>query len=325
MTYSSIKVTELCPNDIITLIDAPTVGMLTVKVLLNSVISTPGAKFMTIDIKNFYLCTPMERPEFMRLKLADMPDDVVTHYQLHDKATPDGYVYVRIQKGMYGLPQAGLIAQELLERRLNSKGYRQSQLTPGFWTHDWRPISFALCVDDFGVKYVGKEHADHLMHTINEHYETSHEWEGERYIGLTINWDYIRRLVHISMPGYCENARQRFKHAMPKKRQDQPYPHIVRTYGAKQQFAETDDTSPSLTKEQKTLVHEVIGVFLYYARAVDCTMLPALGSLASQQAKPTENTMHKIRQFLDYAACHQDAVVTYRASDMILAAHSDAY
>ena len=130
--------------------------MLTVKVLLNSVISTPGAKFMTIDIKNFYLCTPMERPEFMRLKLADMPDDVVTHYQLHDKATPDGYVYVRIQKGMYGLPQAGLIAQELLERRLNSKGYRQSQLTPGFWTHDWRPISFALCVDDFGVKTSAK-------------------------------------------------------------------------------------------------------------------------------------------------------------------------
>ena len=227
-------------------------------------------------------------------------------------------------KGMYGLPQAGLIAQELLERRLNTKGYRQSKLTPGFWTHDWRPISFALCVDDFGVKYAGKEHADHLMHTINAHYETSHEWEGERYIGLTINWDYIQRLVHISMPGYCENARQRFKHAMPTKRQDQPYPHIERTYGAKQQFAETDDTSPSLNKQQKTLVQEVVGVFLYYARAVDCTMLPALGSLASQQAKPTENTMNKVRQFLDYAASNQDGVVTYRASDMILAAHSDA-
>ncbi len=73
---------------------------------------------MTIDIKNFYLCTPMERPEFMRLKIADMPDDVVEQYQLRDKATKDGYVYVRIQKGMYGSPQAGLIAQQHLELSL---------------------------------------------------------------------------------------------------------------------------------------------------------------------------------------------------------------
>ena len=108
-----------------------------------------------------------------------MPEKSVEQYQLRAKATADGHVYVRIQKGMYGLPQVGLIAQELLEKRLNAKGYRQSKLTPGFWTHDWRPISFALCVDDFGVKYVGKEHAEHLMATINKHYQTSHEWGGK--------------------------------------------------------------------------------------------------------------------------------------------------
>ena len=149
------------------------------------------------------------------------------------------------------------------------------------------------------------------MKTINEFYDTSHKWEGERYIGLTINWDYIQRLVHISMPGYCEKACQRFKHEMPKKRQDQPYLHVERTYGAKQQYAEADDTSPSLSKEQKTFVQEVVGVFLYYARAVDCTVLAALGSLASQQAKPTKKTMDNVQQFLDYAASNQDAVVTY--------------
>ena len=302
----------------------PTAGMLTVKILLNSVLSTPGAKFMTIDIKNFYLCTPMDRPEFMRLRIADMPDDVIDHYGLRDKATTDGYVYVKIQKGMYGLPNAGLIAQELLEKRLNAAGYHQSKLTPGFWTHKWRPVSFSLVVDDFGVKYVGKQHAQHLIDTINANYETSHEWEGARYIGLTIDWDYIQRLCHISMPGYCDNARQRFKHDFPKKRQDQPYPHVVKTYGAKQQFAEPEDTSPNVSAEDKTFVQEVIGVFLYYARAVDCTMLPALGSLASQQATPTKKTMELIHQFLDYAVSNPDATVTYRASDMVLAAHSDA-
>jgi hypothetical protein len=81
---------------------------------------------------------------------------------------------------------------------------------------------------------------------------------------------------------------------------------------------------PALGKQQKTFVQEAIGVFLYYAQAVDCTMLTALGSLATQQANPTETTLTQIHQFLDYALSHPNASVTYHASDMILAAHIDA-
>ena len=68
----------------------------------------------------------------------------------------EGYVYVDIRKVMYGLPQAGFLAQELLEQRLQKQGYTQIKVTPGFCTHAWRPIRFILVVDDFGVKYVGK-------------------------------------------------------------------------------------------------------------------------------------------------------------------------
>jgi hypothetical protein len=68
----------------------------------------------------------------MRLKLGDMPDNIIEHYQLHHKATSDGYVYVCIQKGMHGLPQAGIIAQQLLKTRLVAKGYQQSTTTPGY-------------------------------------------------------------------------------------------------------------------------------------------------------------------------------------------------
>ena len=57
---------------------------------------------------------------------------------------------------MYGLPQTGIIAQELLEKRLLKAGYHQSKVTPGYWKHDWQPISFTLVVDDFGVKYINK-------------------------------------------------------------------------------------------------------------------------------------------------------------------------
>jgi len=60
---------------------------------------------------------------------------------------------------MYGFPQAGLLANELLEKRFNEHGYHQSKLVPGLWKHEWRLIQFTLVVDDFGVKYVGKEHA----------------------------------------------------------------------------------------------------------------------------------------------------------------------
>ena len=73
----------------------------------------------------------------------------------------------------------------------------------------------------------------------------------------------------------------------------------------------------------KTFIKEVIGGFLYYARELDCTMPCAIGSLASQQATPTQKTIKKVKQFFEYAASNPDAVVTYKASSMVLAEHSD--
>ncbi len=88
----------------------PIADLLTIKLLLNSTISTPNAKFMTMDIKDFYLNTPMAQYEYMQLRIADMPEDVIAHYKLNDIKTHDGYIYCKIQKGVYGLPQAGTIA-----------------------------------------------------------------------------------------------------------------------------------------------------------------------------------------------------------------------
>ncbi len=77
-------------------------------------------------------------------------------------------------------------------------------------------------------------------------------------------------------------------------------------------------------KKKKPYIQEVIGTLLYYAQCVNASMLPALGSLATQEANPTQNTMKKVKQLLDYAATHPDAIVTYNASGMILAMHSNA-
>ena len=73
--------------------------------------------------------------EYMRLKLTNLPNDFVQQYNLASKVTKYGYIYVEIRRVMYGNPQAGLLAQKLSEKRLDSKGCQQSKLTPGFWTH----------------------------------------------------------------------------------------------------------------------------------------------------------------------------------------------
>ena len=90
---------------------------------------------------------------------------------------------------MYGLPHAGLLANELLEKRLNKRGYQLSKLVYGLWKHKWQPVQFTLVVDDFGVKYVGETHALHLKHTLEENYTVTTEWYEKRYIEITLDWD----------------------------------------------------------------------------------------------------------------------------------------
>ena len=131
---------------------------------------------MTMDISNFYLNTPLKRPEYIRMKLSDVPDEIIQEYKLLDKVEPDGWLYIMIVLGMYGLPHAGLIAQELLEKRLNKHGYYQSKLVPGLWLHKWHPIQFTLVVDDFGVKYIGKKTCSSPQIRPRIHYKISTDW-----------------------------------------------------------------------------------------------------------------------------------------------------
>jgi len=168
----------------------PTADLLTVKLMLNSAISTNNAKFMTIDIKDFYLMTPMKRYEYFRMKIDLFPQDIIEEFNLLDKVDHGGNVFCEVRCGMYGLPQAGIIAQDLFEERLIVAGYHQSKLTPGFWAHNWRPISFTLVINDFGVKCINKDDVTHLLAALQKDYEVDTDWEGTRYLGLTLDWDY---------------------------------------------------------------------------------------------------------------------------------------
>ena len=154
---------------------------------------------------------------------------------------------------MYGLPQSGIIAQEQLAERLGKEGYKQSTLIPGLWTHDTRPIQFTLVVDDFGVKYTRREDAEHLLKTIKAHYDVTPDWEGRRYIGITLDWDYKVKKVHLSMPGYISDALKEYEHHRPKRKQDSPAPYSPPQYGAKKQYTKQDDESPKLNDKAKKI------------------------------------------------------------------------
>ena len=162
------------------------------------------------------------------------------------------------------------------------------------------------------------------MTALGNHYTISSNCTGSRYLGLDLDWDYEKRKVHLSMISYVQDALTQFHHSFPHKPQHQPYPHAKITYGDKSQYATADDNSQLLSPTGKKIIQEVTGTFLYYARAIDATMLPALVSLATQQAAPTENIMTLAKTFIEYPATHPDAIITYHTSDMVLSAHSDA-
>ena len=147
----------------------PTAEMLVTKLLFNSVISTEGASFMTMDISNFYLMTLLKRPAYILINIRDIPNRIIKEYNLQSKATTKGAIYIVANRGMCGLPRSGLLANELLKKRLNKRGYRQSKLVPGLWKHDWRPAQFTLVVDDFGVN------ALHLKQNLTADYAVTTE------------------------------------------------------------------------------------------------------------------------------------------------------
>jgi hypothetical protein len=137
----------------------------TFEILINSTLSTKDAAMMMMDIKNYYLGTPLPRFEYMKMPLSRFSKEIIQKYNLNYLAV-DGWVYIEIRKGIYGLNQAGLLANQLLQTRLAPFGYYPARHTPGLWLHKTWPISFTLVVDYFAVKYVGKQHAEHLRNTL---------------------------------------------------------------------------------------------------------------------------------------------------------------
>ena len=143
-----------------------TASIETAKLLINSTLSTKGAKFMAIDISNFYTHNDLKDYQSMRFAMNEIPQEILDEYNLETIVHEDGYCYAEIRKALYSLREARFITNVKLKRILGLEGYVPSKFTPGLFTHKTREIAFSLVVDNFGVKYKKREDAEHLLKTI---------------------------------------------------------------------------------------------------------------------------------------------------------------
>jgi hypothetical protein len=288
----------------------------------NTILNTKGMKFMCLDIKNFYLTAPLDRFEYMKMPLSLFPSWMREQYNL-EKHAKNGFVYIELRRAVWGLPQAGILANKLLHKRLLPHGYYECKHTPGLWRHLTRPISFTLVVNDFGVKYVGQEHVDHLINASRENKSLPKIGlaictAGSSCFGIIIDAPSIYQCGDISKSSSkntsikCPTSHE-IAHTLQRQSNTAPCTNPT-----------TTDISPKLSDAEIKEIQCIIGSISYYVRAVNITILMALSSIASEQTRGTTNTMAKAKQLLDYLTMHPDATVRIRASDMILNVHSNA-
>ena len=304
-------------------VSADTAALESVKVLWN-VLCSEGAQWACLDIVDFYLGTPLPDSEWMWVPLSLCPPATRRRYGL-DALARDGKVLVRLSKGIYGLPQAGKLARDKLVDHLAHHGYEELKGSPGLFRHASRRVTFSLVVDDFGVVYHDREDAQHLVQVLEQRYQVKKDWEGSKYLGIVTRYDRARHTMTLSMPGYVEKALHALDLPRPRRETHSPRAYVPPEYGRKgPQLASPPSVSPALQQSQVKWLQRLVGIFLYYARAVDVTLTYAVSKLATELAFATEDTLQNAHRLVDYAATHPDAEVTIHASGMVLRGESDA-
>ena len=274
--------------------------LLETKLLLNCTIyqSAGGARFMTVDIKDFFLQTVMDQPEYMKIHSKYFLQDIQNKYNIKKKIHTDNYIYCKINRGVYGLKQAAHLAYDSLKHHLASYGYHPDKYAKNIWAHETCKTKFCLCVDDFGVQYFSQEDVEHLLQALQDKYIIAKDFSGKIFCGLDITWDYVNGWVNISMKNYINKTLKKLLHPKPLHAQHAPHTWSTPMYGQTRQFATPPDTTKSLDKYGTKYVQQVVGSFLYYARAIDKTIITALNEIAAKQAQPTQNPSQKLKYSL---------------------------
>ena len=176
-------------------------------------------------------------------------------------------------------------------------------------------------MNDFGIKYVGKQHLDHFTGAIKQSgYGVEIDKTGSLYYRITLERNYKQQYVGIYMPGYDKKIIAQFKNEVPMKPQYSTYQPPPHKYGKESQETLPEETTLKVNAEKTKIVQQVICGMLYYACAVDCTVLAAVSSIASDRSQATKGTEKK-----STAAFGFNHKAGYNASEMVLNIYSDAF
>jgi hypothetical protein len=302
-----------------------TVEYTTVKCLLNAVV-TENADHITLDLEDFYLFTDLTEPEYMRMPLALIPISLRKELGMQD--LPDNTsILWKVVKGLYGMPQAGLLAKLELNKLLAANGYHESATTPGLYSHVSRKIRFVIWVDDFLIKFKrgDKKDINHLLDVLSTKYKFKVDWSGRQYLGMTITHNQRQRTLTISMPGYVEKMLTDLGITKSPHDPRSPMAYVAPIMGLKgsPQMEPVDDSAP-LGPIGTNWVMRVVGKALFLGRLVSPLIEKATNRIGSVQAKPTLNVLKAATRLCQYLAHHPDHTITYRPSNMRLLIHSDA-
>jgi hypothetical protein len=293
----------------------------TVNLLLNAAVSEK-AHLVIMDIKDFFLGSPLEKPEFMILTKSQLPQEIIEEFKMQIDWNEDNNALVQIEYSLYGLPHAGRISAIKVDNLLKRHGYHQCYSTPCLYHNKHNGIYFTLIVDDYLIKYKHKQDAEHLLNALQTEYEVSVDWGGTRYLGMKMDRNIDAGYMDLSMPGYVQAALTRFNVPLPTKPTISPAKYSQRNFQTPD-YEILDDQSPQLPPKDANFILQVIGVFLWYARMVDHVILTHLNKLASRQSNPTENLLIEVHHFLQYMATFPDTNLRISQSSMRYICSSD--
>ena len=315
------------PSDDAHITASSTIDTTAVKLFFNSVVSDPVAILSTVDVSDIYLNSKLKTPAYLKVPLRFLPN--VTRTWLHvDHLPNDATILFEVYNAIYGMDDAGRVSQLDLIAHLTPHGYHMCRHTPGLFYHDTRTsFRFATWVDDFLIK--SDPSTDDLLFFINIlklKYPIKFVPNATSYIGYRIRLtrnitNHSLDRLHIDMVDYATSGLASLgfiQDSYP----NSPIIYTPPKYGKGIQLTPID-TTPSATVQQQEYLRKAVGIFRYYADAIDATLVIPLSKLAVQQASPTLNTMSALHRMLNYIATFPDAFITFKPSNMQLAVHSD--
>ena len=302
----------------------------TVKLMLNSAVSTPHMALATIDINDFYIMHDADKinPAFIKCRNGKLPER--TRVWLGTAHLPTSAILVfKTEKVMHGQAEAGKVSQDACNDHLRTHGYIETQTSCLFKSIDLtNSIRFCEWVDDFLILYDTRTNQlQDFARILKLKYPFKMNPTATSYLGYQINMyrhpsDSMQDYLDISMPNYAQNGLAKLKFT-PTRHPKSPSSYVQVIYSKHPQLEE-EDKSPAASPSDKLYLQTAIGIFRYFAEAVAPLLIVPFSKISSQQASPTKNTMQQLERILNWISDHPNSAIRYHPSNMQLCIHSDA-